>query len=263
MPCWYGNGVDMRRLGPLELPSRRIVQEIIRAYEQARVHPGLYYGNMARNSQAVEVAMVHFNLAFHFMGIDTSPEVGILAARGWRKHNSFGVLGLMRQKGCSDEEMVAELIQIEIDSWTALLHRLGGPLPDDLPEGAPEPPPEPTEQMVRLLDRIRRAKAGGNCRRATLRALIAALRYVSRPRKGTVANLRALGCCAREAHDDCNVSCYRLELAPLLDLIAIGLYDAPPPSPRAAHAFGVRPWQLLDRACALQAELEAGEGKAP
>ncbi len=252
MSIWYATMWDDRSPAPLRDPDPRVVQRVVEWLQHVRARPRMYIDTM--DGEMLSLMLLNYAHAFRIQGLDIRPGRDVGAERGWNTENTCGIVHQMRRKGLSEAEVIDEVLAVEIGYWQALLDRLGGvPIDDDPAE------PAPTERMRALLDKMGRPRLGRTCERATLTALIAALRHVCTRAGGTAPNLRALGRRARELLADTERSIWLYRTYRVLEAVAIALHDSPAPSPRAAEVFGMTPAHLLSRARALQAELAAEE----
>jgi hypothetical protein len=100
----------------------QIIRGIIEWFENIKTRPQMFYGEND-NPWLVENGMYWFHMAFTHLGYNFQPKENEIVKRNLHK-NSLGLSHQLKNKELSNEEIVKEIIDIEIENWKQLLKEL-------------------------------------------------------------------------------------------------------------------------------------------
>lgn len=101
--------------------DEKIVKNIIEWFENIKTRPQMFYGEK-NNPKLVENGMYWFQMAFINLGYRL-PSSDALVRRNLHE-TTKSLADKLRKRGLSNEEIVGEIIDIEIESWKQLLKEI-------------------------------------------------------------------------------------------------------------------------------------------
>lgn len=97
------------------------IQNIIEVLESIRKYPTIYVGNVSPDSLLCLLNGFYLGLKTSSNTHENYPNVmkEVLTKKGWNSP-SPSFINQMREKNLSDEEVIKELLEIEIETWKIL-----------------------------------------------------------------------------------------------------------------------------------------------
>ena len=110
---------DKERLTEVDVS---VIENIIRWFENIKTRPLMFYGE-SDNPKLVENGMYWFQMALVHLGYNFQPKENEIVKRNLHR-TAKGLEQQLRERGLTDEEIVREIIDIEIENWKQLLKEI-------------------------------------------------------------------------------------------------------------------------------------------